>query len=105
MEYSGAERGLLFLHQENNWILVAELSEKTDGMQWPNVMLSLDSESHLLSIAMLRYVVLTRESVVLRDASLQGPFVRDSYVLKILWRTRGWVTGGLQSKSQRVGCR
>ncbi len=82
MEHAGAERGLLLLHRHDAWKIVAKVASPDAEVQLPNSSIDLDVDSNELSTAMLRYTALTYDPVVLDNASLEGPFVQDPYVIQ-----------------------
>lgn len=82
IQHSGAERGLLFLQRSGSWRLAAQVDGAGEAVQLPDEFIDLDSESLLVSTAMLRYAVLSRESIVLHNAMAEGAFVRDPYVVQ-----------------------
>jgi PAS domain S-box-containing protein len=78
VKHAGAERGLLFLPNEREHRIAAEASTHDDSVQVmlgpAFVMLPKFPES------ILRYVIRTRESVILDDASVQNLFSADEYL-------------------------
>ncbi|TNE46295.1 MAG: GAF domain-containing protein [Deltaproteobacteria bacterium] len=81
MEQAGAERGLLFLYRQSTWELVAQSEGPDETTHILDTQVDMDAQNIDASTAMLRYTILSHEPVVLKDASQQGPFVRDSYVM------------------------
>ncbi|MDJ0677411.1 MAG: AAA family ATPase [Calothrix sp. MO_167.B42] len=85
IENAGAEKGLLILNRQGNWVIEAE--GVVDGDQITTLQSlpinSVDSTSQnpLLSSAIINYVVRTQENVVLNDATHQGEFTRDPYII------------------------
>src|SRR5262249_15410246 len=80
IEHAGAERGLLILARGDEYRIVAEATTGSDtvavGPQQKNVTAADLPES------VLRYVVRTRESVLLQDASSEKQFSADEYILR-----------------------
>jgi PAS domain S-box-containing protein len=78
VEYAGAERGLLFLPRGQEHEIEAEATTQDDNVQvilrQAFVTLPKFPES------ILRYVIRTRQSVILEDASAESPFSDDDYV-------------------------
>jgi PAS domain S-box-containing protein len=78
VEQAGAERGLLFLPREREYRIAAEATTHHESVHviagQEFVVLPKLPES------VLRYVVRTRERVILDDASAQNPFSDDEYV-------------------------
>jgi PAS domain S-box-containing protein len=80
VEHAGAERGLLFLPHEREHRIAAEATTHDDRVQ---VML----EHAFVTLpkfpeSILRYVIRTRESVILNDASIQNLFSTDEYICR-----------------------
>jgi len=82
---AGAQQGFLLLEQEGNWVIEAEgvvNQERVTAMQSIPIN-TIDPESNLplLSTAIVNYVARTQENVVLNDASQEGEFSRDPYIV------------------------
>ncbi|WP_019503922.1 AAA family ATPase [Pleurocapsa sp. PCC 7319] len=85
IENAGAERGLLILKQENRWLVKAE--GKADSNE-VNTLRSLPIDSvedekqiPILPVAIVNYVVRTRENIVLNNAVEAEQFIRDPYIV------------------------
>jgi PAS domain S-box-containing protein len=77
-EHAGAERGLLILFQGDEPRITAEA---TTGRGQVQVTLRQTAASQVeLPESVLHYVIRTRESVILDDASAQNPFSADEYI-------------------------
>jgi PAS domain S-box-containing protein len=78
IEHAGAERGVLLLTQGPEPRIVAEAATKSDAV----IVRAQDASvsSAALPVTIIHYVVRTRESVVLDDASIHAPFAADAYV-------------------------
>ncbi|MEL6928993.1 MAG: diguanylate cyclase [Cyanobacteria bacterium J06600_6] len=84
IENAGAQRGFLILKRENNWSIEAEgITNQADVTILQSIPInSLDSaQKPLLSSAIVNYVARTQESLVLNDATNEGQFIRDSYII------------------------
>jgi len=85
IENAGAQKGLLILNREGNWVVEAEGvvdGEQTTTLQsLPINSVDSTSQNPLLSSAIINYVVRTQENVVLNDATYQGEFIRDPYII------------------------
>jgi len=80
VEHAGAERALLILSREAEQRIAAEATSSND-----TVMVHLCDEpvtGSLLPEMVLRYVLQTRESVILDDAAILNPFSTDPYVAR-----------------------
>ena len=76
IEHAGAERGLLILSRDNELRTVAEA--KISGH---NVTVHRkEAPPGALPESIIRYVLRTRESVILDDAALNNPFSADTYI-------------------------
>jgi len=78
MENAGAQRGFLLLETKGKFLIEAQGIVEQDSV---NVLESLTIEdSQLLSVAIVNYVIRTKTSVVLNDATRKGEFIRDPYI-------------------------
>jgi transcriptional regulator with GAF, ATPase, and Fis domain len=78
IEYAGADRGLLILPRADDYQIEAEATTGTDDV---NVVLRQASITAAdLPSSILQYVLRTKESVLLHDASRQNPFAADEYI-------------------------
>lgn len=82
MEHSFAERGLLLLERKHNWYVAADVRGVSGKIKFPNTIISLDEDVEIAPSAMLRYCLLSHDVIVLADASREGAFVRDPYVVQ-----------------------
>jgi len=78
LEHAGAERGLLILPRGEEMWIEAEATTAEDRVQVcrPRTRIA----PSVLAESVLNYVVRTRDSVLLDDATEQEPFSRDEYV-------------------------
>ncbi|MDJ0734541.1 MAG: AAA family ATPase [Nostocaceae cyanobacterium] len=85
LENAGAEKGLLILNQEANWVIEAEGTVDSDNIttlqSLPVNSINPANQLPLLSVAIINYVAHTQENVVLNDAAHQGEFTRDPYII------------------------
>ncbi len=79
IENAGAEKGFLLLPQKEQWFVEAEGQVDSDEV---NVLQSVPLENQPIAQTIIQYVVRTRESVVLADASQEGQFTRDPYLVE-----------------------
>jgi PAS domain S-box-containing protein len=99
VEDAGAERGLLFLPYEHEHRIVAEATTHGDSVQ-----VVLGQEFTTLPKfpeSILRYVIRTRESVILNDASVQNLFSTDEYNRRR--RSRSILCLPLLKRSELIG--
>lgn len=76
-ENAGAERALLILDKEGKWGVEAEATHAALTL-FPDS--PLDKSGSLAALSILYYVLRTKESVVLDNASESGLFTTDSYI-------------------------
>jgi signal transduction histidine kinase len=78
VEHAGAERGLLILPRGDELRIEAEATTSTDTVTVRLRQVGVTAAE--LPESILHYVVRTRESVILDDASVQNPFSADEYI-------------------------
>ena len=83
IENAGAQKGYLIGEENGEWIVQAAIDETLVTTQ-PGIPLNAVSEGTddraLLSGAIVRYVIRTRETVALNDAATEGQFRGDRYI-------------------------
>ena len=79
MENAGAEKSYLILEKDGK--LVVEGTASTDNNEVIVLPSTPIETSHKLPFSILNYVARTQESLVLNDASREGIFTRDSYIV------------------------
>ncbi len=80
IENAGAEKGLLLLPRQNNWFIEAEGHVESKEVF---VLQSLAIEDHSqVPTNLIHYVARTQENVVLSNATAEGNFTQDAYVIK-----------------------
>jgi class 3 adenylate cyclase len=82
IENAGAQRGYLILEKEGRWQIEAEgrLAEaETEVMALESVPVE---QSKKLPLAVINYVARTRENVVLNEATREGLFTQDPYIIQ-----------------------
>ena len=85
IENAGAQRGFLILKKENNWSVEAQgMTDEDDFavLQSIRVDLTDPAEKPHFSTAIINYVARTQENIVLNDATNEGQFIQDSYIIK-----------------------
>jgi predicted ATPase/signal transduction histidine kinase len=78
VKHAGAERGLMFLPRGQEHRIAAQVTTRGDHVQV--VLQQTSARLPKFPKAILRYVIRTRESVILDDASAENPFSDDAYV-------------------------
>lgn len=78
MENAGAERGMLLLERDGQWMIEAD-SDLNHGQT--RLMHSTQPDGQL-PLSLLSYVVRTHEAVVLADAGTSRQFMSDEYVIR-----------------------
>ena len=85
IENAGAQKGFLILEKNGKLIIEAEGSVEQDSvtvLQSILVESSSDSASPILPTAIINYVTRTQENVVLNDATHEGQFTNDFYIIQ-----------------------
>jgi PAS domain S-box-containing protein len=78
IEHAGAERGLLILPRGDEYRIEAEVTTRSDDVRVDLRQAPVTAAD--LPDSVFRYVVRTKESVLLHDASGQSPFSADDYI-------------------------
>ncbi|MGK5092572.1 AAA family ATPase [Deltaproteobacteria bacterium TL4] len=78
IENAGAQKGALILEKEGKWRVEAEIQADQNLILLQSI--SVD-ECERVSPAIIHYVLKTQEHVVLNDATQEGRFVNDVYIL------------------------
>jgi signal transduction histidine kinase len=80
VENAGAQRGILVLEHSNEWVIEAKYSVYNNDN---NIScFEMVESSQDVSLAIIHYVARIKEVVILRDATNEGRFMRDMYILK-----------------------
>ena len=80
MENAGAERGVLFLEQNGQWLLMAETAVNTPiTLQQP---IPLANCKDVLATAVVHTARQTQEPILLKNASQARPFQHDPYIIQ-----------------------
>ena len=78
IEHAGAERGLLMLAHDGELRVDAEATSSPNGVSVTLGSTAVTQE--VLPVSVLRYVVRTQDSLILKDASSESQFVTDPYI-------------------------
>ena len=78
IENAGAERGLLILEKGGEWVIEAQGS--VDGTEM-TILQDLPLSSDVLPVSIVNYVARTEENVVLDEATQEGQFASDPYIV------------------------
>ena len=78
IEHAGAERGLLIVARGDEYRIVAEATTRSDTVAVGPLQASATAAD--LPVSVLHYVVRTKESVLLHDASSENQFSADDYI-------------------------
>ncbi|HLO51777.1 MAG TPA: AAA-like domain-containing protein, partial [Kamptonema sp.] len=85
IENAGAQKGFLILDKGGNWAIEAEAAVESDRItilqSIPVDSVDPSTQIPLLSTAIVNYVVRSHENVVLNNATDEGQFTRDSYII------------------------
>ncbi|MDM8567489.1 AAA family ATPase [Candidatus Halobeggiatoa sp. HSG11] len=80
IENAGAEKGFLLLPKQDDWFIEAE--GHVNGSN-TTVLQSLPfNKNKLVSTNIVNYVINTKENIVLNDATQEGNFTNDQYIVK-----------------------
>ncbi len=87
LESAGAQRGVLVLQRNNQWLIEAQATVNIEGqlLQEPDILTLQDlpiEDNELVAAGIIYYVARTLKSLVLANASQQGRFIHDPYILK-----------------------
>jgi class 3 adenylate cyclase len=86
IENAGAQKGFLILEQAGKlWIEASGVADRNKVTVFQSIPLEstgTNGKTPLLSPAIINYVARTFESVVLNDATREGPFTKDSYIIQ-----------------------
>ena len=84
IENAGAQRGFLILKEENNWSIEVEgITDEDDVVILQSIPVnSVDfAQKPFLSTAIINYVTRTQENIILNDATNEGQFIHDPYII------------------------
>jgi predicted ATPase/GAF domain-containing protein/tRNA A-37 threonylcarbamoyl transferase component Bud32 len=85
IENAGAQKGFLILEKEGSWVIEAEGTVDSDQVTTlqsiPVDAVNPDRQIPFLSTAIINFVTRTQENVILNDASYEGQFTCDPYIL------------------------
>jgi predicted ATPase/serine phosphatase RsbU (regulator of sigma subunit)/tRNA A-37 threonylcarbamoyl transferase component Bud32 len=79
IENAGAESGFLLLPQQEGWYIEAEGRIDSDQV---NVLQSFPISHKAIAESIIHYVIHTQQYVVLNNASQEGEFIHDAYIVK-----------------------
>ncbi|MEK8019558.1 MAG: GAF domain-containing protein, partial [Candidatus Parabeggiatoa sp.] len=79
IENAGASIGFLLLPKQDSWFIEAQGQVDSDEVK---VLQSFPIENQPIAESLIHYVVRTQENVVLNNASVEGQFIRDPYIVK-----------------------
>lgn len=79
LENAGAQRGVLLLERDGEWLVEAEGRASPDAhILFPHIPLERYAP---LSVAVVRYVARTHEQILLHDAAREGSYTQDPYMV------------------------
>jgi signal transduction histidine kinase/CheY-like chemotaxis protein len=103
IENAGAQVGCLILHKEGEWVIEARSevdSSASVDTYTTRVLQSIPIDNHL-PIAIINYVVRTKESLVLNDATCEGSFTDEPYIKE--HQTKSILCAPLLNQGKLVG--
>lgn len=96
IENAGAQRGCLILESNGQWLIEAEgNNEKVTVLQSQAI------EANKVPVTLINYVAHAKESVVLHDATQEGQFTNDKYIVKN--QTKSALVTPLLNQGQLMG--
>jgi GAF domain-containing protein len=75
----GQKEAIYYFLKKNQWFIEAEGYIYSDDVK---VLQSLPIKNQPIAETIIHFVARTKENVVLTNASLEGPFIRDPYIIK-----------------------
>jgi predicted ATPase/signal transduction histidine kinase/CheY-like chemotaxis protein/tRNA A-37 threonylcarbamoyl transferase component Bud32 len=103
IENAGAQTGYLILHKDGEWVIEArsevDSSASVDAYT-TRVLQSIPIDKHL-PIAIINYIVRTKESLVLNDATREGSFTDEPYIKE--HQTKSILCAPLLNRSKLIG--
>jgi len=85
IENAGAEKGCLILEKQGKWLIEAEGAVNNDNVtvlqSIPVSSTTAYQEKFKLSDAIINYVIHTQENIVLNNATQEGQFISDPYIV------------------------
>ena len=86
IENAGAQTGYLLMEKDGQWMIQASGTIESDEIQVlqsiPIETVSASSDTPIIANAIVNYVIRTRKSVVLNDATHEGNFTRTPYIVQ-----------------------
>ncbi|MDZ7969787.1 MAG: AAA family ATPase [Nostoc sp. DedSLP03] len=85
IENGGAQKGFLILEKDSKWVIEAERTVDSDDVtlmrSLPIDSIDGDTQTPILPVAIVNYVVRTQENVILNNATEEEQFIRDPYIV------------------------
>ncbi|MEH2127675.1 AAA family ATPase [Nostoc sp.] len=85
IENGGAQKGFLILEKDQKWAIAAESTVDSNDVTLPRSLpidsVDSDTQTPILPVAIVNYVVRTQENVVLNNATEEEQFIRDPYIV------------------------
>ncbi|MEP0884020.1 AAA family ATPase [Trichocoleus sp. ST-U3] len=103
IENAGAQTGCLILHKDGEWVIEARSevdSSASVDAYITRVLQSIPIDNHL-PVAIINYVVRTKESLVLNDATHEGSFTDEVYIKE--HQTKSILCAPLLNQGKLVG--
>lgn len=86
IENAGAQKGFLILEKEGKWLIEAESSVESEKVTTlrsiPIDFINPATQTTLLSVAIVNYVIRTHQNVVFGNTTCEKQFIADSYIVK-----------------------
>ncbi|MBD1889845.1 hybrid sensor histidine kinase/response regulator [Coleofasciculus sp. FACHB-SPT9] len=103
IENAGAQTGCLILHKDVEWVIEArsEVDSSVDVDAYTTRVLQSIPIDNYLPVAIINYVVRTKESLVLNDATREGSFTDEPYIKE--HQTKSILCAPLLNQGKLVG--
>jgi len=81
IENAGAQRGLLIMVKSDTWTIESQAGVSSDAPFEVRTDLPMQGQAEEIPIGIVQYVMRTKKPLVLENATSEGTFVHDTYVL------------------------
>lgn len=98
IENAGAQKSYLILEDEGNWVIEAQGAIEDETI---HILQSIPIAPEDLPTSIINYVARTQESIVLNDASAEGQFINDAYI--VAKQTKSLICTPLLNQGQLKG--
>lgn len=82
MENAGADRGVLILNRDGEWVVEAEGVVERDSVATSLALPLVEQEVVPVPVSIINYVARTKHILVLNEAGEEGQFLQDQYIVR-----------------------